>query len=103
MVLSNCAIGIYFLASFPIKDKKTVQAYLLYGYVLTLAAMIAMVMAFVEGLQAVLYHSSLLENATSFILPLFWLLFLFPGFHTLVAPSLGWIFYTEKVNSFTLM
>ncbi|KAL6342510.1 hypothetical protein AAG906_012109 [Vitis piasezkii] len=31
MVLSMCAIGIYFLASFPIENKKTVHAYVLYA------------------------------------------------------------------------
>ncbi|KAL6342706.1 hypothetical protein AAG906_013112 [Vitis piasezkii] len=40
----------------------TVQGYLWYGYALTMSAMTAMVFAFVEGLRAVLYPSSLLEG-----------------------------------------
>ena len=43
MLLSICAIGIYFYASFRIKDKKTVLAYVWYGYTLTVFAMGAMV------------------------------------------------------------
>ena len=66
------------IASFPIKNKKTVLAYLLFGNILTMIAMGAMVLAFVDGLQAVLHRSSLLEVTTGFILPVFWLLFLVP-------------------------
>ena len=58
MLLSMCAIGIYFSASFPIKDKKIIHAYLFYGYALTMCAMAAMRVAFVKGLQAVLHPSS---------------------------------------------
>ena len=87
MVLSMCAIGIYFLASFPIENKKTVHAYLLYGYVLTLAAMAVMVTAFVDGLQAVLHPSSSLEVTTKYMIVVF-LLFLFvPAFPLLVTIS----------------
>ena len=78
MILSICAIGIFSIASFPIKNKKTVLAYLLFGNILTMIAMGAMVLAFVDGLQAVLHRSSLLEVTTGFILPVFWLLFLVP-------------------------
>ncbi|WJZ88072.1 hypothetical protein VitviT2T_007404 [Vitis vinifera] len=87
MVLSMCAIGIYFLASFPIENKKTVHAYLLYGYVLTLAAMAVMVTAFVDGLQAVLHPSSSLEVTTKYMIVVF-LLFLFvPAFPLSVTIS----------------
>ena len=99
MLLSMCAIGIYFFASFPIKDKKTVQAYVWCGYTLTMCAMAAMVIAFVEGLQAVLHPFSLLERATTFILLLFFLLFLVPIVLTF-TPSPRWILCVKKVKSY---
>ena len=103
MLLSMCAIGIYFYASFPIKKNKNIaQGYLFHGYALTMSAMIAMVFAFVEGLRAVLYPSSLLEGATTCIPLVFFLLFLVPIF-LILAPSPRWILYGKKVKSFTLM
>ncbi|XP_034686714.1 ankyrin repeat-containing protein At5g02620-like [Vitis riparia] len=74
MVLSICAIGMFSIASFPTKNKKTVLAYLLFGNFLTMIAMVAMVFAFVDGLAAVLHRSSLLEVITGYILPVFILL-----------------------------
>ncbi|XP_034686724.1 ankyrin repeat-containing protein At5g02620-like [Vitis riparia] len=87
MVLSMCAIGIYFLASFPIENKKTVHAYVLYGYVLTLAAMAVMVIAFVDGLQAVLHPSSSLEVTTEYMIVVFLLFFFVPALPLLVTIS----------------
>lgn len=86
MVLSICAIGIFSIASFPIKNKKTVLAYLLFGNILTMTAMCAMVSAFVEGLQAVLDRSSFLKVTTGFILPVFWLLFFVLVVHAWAPP-----------------
>ena len=57
MLLSMSAIVIYFIASFPIKDMKTIGKYLLWGNLLTVSAMLAMVSAFLDGLQAVLSPS----------------------------------------------
>ena len=92
MILSMCAIGIYFLASLPFKNKSTIRFLVLYGYYLTMFAMTAMVGAFVAGLKAVLYHSSLLEDATTFILVAFLLLFLVPALVLFVASigNFGW-------------
>ncbi|KAJ9701406.1 hypothetical protein PVL29_006660 [Vitis rotundifolia] len=102
MLLSMCAIGIYFFASFPLKNKKTAQGYLFQGNALTTSAMVAMVYAFVEGLRAVLYPSSLVEGTTTFILMVFLLLFLVPAF-LIPVPSPRWILYGKKVKSYTLM
>ena len=102
MLLSMCAISIYFFASFPIKNKKAAQVYLFCGYALTMSAMIAMVFAFVAGLGAVLYPSSLLEGNTTIIPWFFFLLFLVPMFLTL-TPNPVSILYGKKVKSFTLM
>ena len=74
MLLSMCALFIYFLASFPIKDKKTVLAYLWYGYTLTWCAMVAMLIAFVAALKTVL-HPFLLLGRPTFFFPLSLLLF----------------------------
>ncbi|WJZ88055.1 hypothetical protein VitviT2T_007387 [Vitis vinifera] len=63
MVLSMCAIGVYFLAAFPTNNKNTILAFLFYGCMLTMAAMIFMVFAFVAGLQAVLYSFELFDGA----------------------------------------
>ena len=78
MVLSICAIGIYFLASFPNSNKKKVRAYLGYGAILTMAAMVVMVFAFIDALQAVLRQSSLLEDFTFLMIALFVFLFGIP-------------------------
>ena len=113
MVLSMCAIGIYFLASFPIENKKTVQAYVLYGYGLTLAAMAVMVTAFVDGLQAVLHPSSSLEVTTEYMIGVFLLFFFVPAFPLLVTISRDFVvpllvtisrdFVWKKFVSLTLM
>ena len=71
MVLSMCAIGIYFLAAVPKNHKNTLVAFLFYGYILTMAAMILMVFAFVGGLEAVLYSSELFDGITTFIIFVF--------------------------------
>ncbi|KAL6342719.1 hypothetical protein AAG906_013125 [Vitis piasezkii] len=102
MLLSMCAISIYFFASFPIKNKKVAQVYLFCGYALTMSAMIAMVFAFVAGLGAVLYPSSLLEGTTTIIPWFFFLLFLVPMFLTL-TPNPVSILYGKNVKSYTLM
>ncbi|KAL6344367.1 hypothetical protein AAG906_039623 [Vitis piasezkii] len=102
MLLSMCAIAIYFYASFPIKNKNIAQGFLFHGYALTMSAMIAMVFAFVEGLRAVLYPSSLLEGATACIPLVFFLLFMVPLF-LILAPSPMWILYGTKLKSYTLM
>lgn len=78
MVLSLFAIGINFLATFPMNGKKATLTFVSYGYMLTTGAMMAMVITFVEGLQAVLRHSGLLEATTNFIFPVFFDLFLVP-------------------------
>ena len=52
MIVSLCAIGIYFLAAFPFYKKKAVWAFLFLGYTLTMVVMVAMVFAFVAGLAA---------------------------------------------------
>ncbi|KAL6313004.1 hypothetical protein AAG906_012479 [Vitis piasezkii] len=77
MVLSLFAIGINFLATFPVNGKKAIMTFVSYGYMLTTGAMMAMVIAFVEGLQAVLRHSELLKATTSFIFPVFFIFFWF--------------------------
>ena len=75
MIVSLCAIGIYFLAALPFFKKTAVWAFLLHGYALTILAMAAMVFAFIEGLQAVLHPSPFLEGAIIFIIfPVFLLL-----------------------------
>ena len=102
MLLSMSAIAIYFVASFPIKDIDTVMAILLYGHVLTISAIGAMVFAFVDGLQAVPYPSPFLEHTTSFILLVFSLLIGVPFFLTL-TPNPRWILYGKKVKSYTSM
>ena len=80
MVLSMCAVGIYFLAALPKRNKNSLKATLIYGYCLTMFAMVAMVIAFVTGLLAVLPRSSMAGNAIKFIvLPAFLLLFFLPG------------------------
>ena len=66
MLLSMSAIVIYFIASFPIKDMKTVGTYLLLGNLLTLFAMLAMVFAFLDGLQAVVSTSLFLDWIATF-------------------------------------
>ena len=71
MVLSMCAIGVYFLAAFPTNNKNTILAFLFYGCMLTMAAMIFMVFAFVAGLQAVLYSFELFDGITTFIIFVF--------------------------------
>lgn len=68
MVLSLSAILIYFLAAFPSISKNSLRKALIYGYILTTFAMIAMVFAFMMALLAVI--------------PAFWMLplIIFPGF-----------------------
>ena len=68
MLLSMSAIVIYFIASFPIKDMKTVGTYLLLGNILTMLAMLTMVVAFLDGLLAVLSPSSFLSSISIFTL-----------------------------------
>ena len=80
MVLFMCAVGIYFLVALSTKTKKALMEYLIYGYCLTMFAMVAMVIAFVTGLLPVLPRSSMAGNAIKFIvLPAFLLLFFLPG------------------------
>ena len=80
MVLSMCAVGIYFLAALPIERKDALMGSLIHGYCLTMFAMVAMVIAFVTGLLAVLPRSSMAGNAIKFIvLPAFLFLFFLPG------------------------
>ena len=81
-----CYWYFFSIASFPIKNKKTILAYLLFGNILTMTAMCAMVSAFVEGLQAVLDRSSFLKVTTGFILPVFWLLFFVLVVHAWAPP-----------------
>ena len=76
MVHSISAIGIYFLVAFPMESKRPLQAALFYGYLLTMFAMTAMVMAFVMGLLAVLPGSSM---PIFIMLPGFFLFFLIPA------------------------
>ena len=64
MLLSMSAMVIYFIASFPIKDMKTVGTYLLLGNILTMLAMLTMLVAFLYGLRSVLSPSSLLSWIT---------------------------------------
>lgn len=68
MVLSLSAILIYFLAAFPSISKNSLRKALIYGYILTTFAIIAMVFAFTMALLAVI--------------PAFWMLplIIFPGF-----------------------
>ena len=98
MVLSICAIGMFSIASFPTKNKKTVLAYLLFGNILTMTAMSAMVLAFVDGLQAVLHRSSLLEVTTGFILPVIWLLFLALCVHAWAPPRWLILYIWQKLR-----
>ena len=80
MGLSMCAVGIYFLAALPTERKDALMASLIYGYCLTIFAMVATVIAFVSGLLAVLPRSSMAGNAIKFIvLPAFLLLFFLQG------------------------
>ena len=81
-----CYWYFFSIASFPIKNKKTILAYLLFGNILTMTAMCEMVSAFVAGLQAVLHRSSLLEVSTGFILSVFWLLFFVLVVHAWAPP-----------------
>ena len=62
MLLFMSAIIIYFIASFPIKDMRTVGTYLSLGNILTLFAMLTMVYAFLDGLQAMVSTSSFLDR-----------------------------------------
>ena len=80
MVLSMCAVGIHFLATLPTKSKNALKASLIYGYFLTMFAMIAMVIAFVTGMLAMLPCSSMVDNAIKFVvLPTFLLFFCLLG------------------------
>lgn len=86
MVLSMCAVGTYFLAALPIKEKVIIQICFFYSLILTLSAMSAMVVAFHAGLQAVLVNSAELEDFTSFMYPLFFLMFLIPFIQMFLPP-----------------
>ena len=97
MVLSMCAIGIYFLAAVPKNHKNTLVAFLFYGYILTMAAMILMVFAFVGGLEAVLYSSELFDGITTFSILVFFLLFLVSCMLKFVLGP-GFILYYFKVK-----
>ena len=68
MLLSMFAIAIYFIASFPIKDMKTVGTSLFFGNMLILFATLTMVVALLDGLQALLYPSLSLDWITGFII-----------------------------------
>ena len=99
MVLSLFAIGINFLATFPMNGKKATLTFVSYGYMLTTGAMMAMVIAFIEGLQAVLRRSELLEATTNFIFPVFFNFFLVPYIFIMV-PKLVLIFCRDKIESY---
>ena len=95
MLLSMSAIAIYFIASFPIKDMKTVGTSLFFGNMLILFATLTMVVAFLDGLQAVLYPSLSLDWITGFIIVACVPIFL------KLTPSPRWMLSRLKVKSYT--
>lgn len=101
MVLSIRAIGIYFLTSFPNTNKNKVKTYLGYGSILTMAAMVAMVCALIDGLQAVLHHSFLLEAITVLMLEVFVFLFGIPYVPSLIPSQFMVPFFFALLKLFT--